>query len=247
MIFKINTNTSAYKGNNVPYFQDVSIISSCLYISQGLIHFCQDVKCVARSDLIDHFSAYYLSKNSHILTSKMCFTPYHHYVIYLSTSVDTMLADLMTLIVITNNLSLTSTITVLSEWPPDFIYHTLRLNLRKRVALAKCRWISAKSSPSVIGTTIPYPSSHSTAIMLERGVENAVTYSCYIGLTYFEIKMLALFFRHPHPDRRNAEMRSKKFHYHKLSGLRKLAQLPGKEGQTLADVIHSKKKLPGPL
>lgn len=67
MIYRINTNTSAYKEYNVSYFQDVSIISSCLYISQGLIHFCQDVKCVARSDLIDHFSAYYLSKNSDIL------------------------------------------------------------------------------------------------------------------------------------------------------------------------------------
>jgi hypothetical protein len=70
----------------------------------------------------------------------------------------------------------------------------------------------------------------------EKTAEN----SHYIGLTYFEIKVLTLFFRHPHPERRNAKMKSKQFHHHKLSGLRKLSQLLGKEGQVFAGFIQKK-------
>ncbi|WP_166735276.1 hypothetical protein [Serratia fonticola] len=242
MMDKINIATPALKGNYAPCFHEVSVISSCTYMSQGLVHLCQGVKCVARPYLIDFFSAYYLSRGPHILTSEKLFIPHHHYVVHLSTELNTVLADLMTLIVLVNNLPLTSTVTVLSKWPPDFIYHTLRLNLHKRIALAKCRWIRAKSSLPDICSTIPYPSPQTVAVMLERGVENAAAPSRYIGLTYFEIKMLTLFFSRPNPERRSAEMRSKTFYHHKLSGLRKLAQLPGKEGQAFAGLIHSPQK-----
>ncbi|MEB7891751.1 hypothetical protein NGK36_21040 [Hafnia alvei] len=241
---KLNISTLVSEGDYAPYFQEVSVISSCTYMSQGLVYLCQSVKCVARPYLIDFFSANYLSEDSATLTSKKLFTPYHHYVVHVSMGQDTMFADLMALIVITNNLPLTSTITILSELPPDFIYHTLHLNLHKRVTLTRCRWICAKSPPSYISATIPCPSRHSMAVMLERGGGKTAENSRYIGLTCFEINVLMLFFRYPHPGVRNVKMRSKQFHHHKLSGLRKLSQLPGKEGQVFAGLIHSKKKSP---
>lgn len=241
---KLNITTLVPEGNYAPYFQEVSVISSCTYTSQGLVYLCQSVKCVARPYLIDFFSANYLPKDSATLTSKKFFTPYHHYVVHVSMGQETMFADLMALIVITNNLPLTSTITVLSELPPDFIYHTLHLNLHKRITLTKCRWMCAKSPLSYISATIPCPSRHSTAVMLERGGRKTAENSRHAGLTCIEINVLKLFFRHPHPGRRNVKMRSKQFHHHKLSGLRKLSQLPGKEGQVFAGLIHSKKKSP---
>lgn len=239
---KTCTPTIVPRGSFAPYFHEISVISSCSYVSLGLLQLCHGVRCIARPYMIDLFSAYYLSNDTHTMTHEKRVIPHHHYVVHLSTVLESMLAELMTLVVLVNNLPLSSTVTVLTNWPPDFIYHTLRLNLQKRIALAKCRWILAKSPLSDLCSKIPYAGPHAAAVMLERHVDNVEVQSRYVGLTYFEIKMLSGFFSHAHPETRSIEMKSKNFHHHKISGLRKLAQLPGREARAFAGLIHSRKK-----